>query len=356
LIRRPTRTFQAKPENDDEEDAVIPGTWKARTAPKKKRKQKDTELDMTEDGEPSIPNHEKLGDRKVREQFIREFMNFFYRKEENSVGRDLLPNNDPIEKVSCEKKVIPWSAVTANVDAYLDVQEYMPGDVSFKEPSKLTVDETKKITDYWRQRQDDGEEVIFQFRAFLSKDKIILPSVVRKPVDRAAQPVPKEKAGKGKPRGKAVNRGQLVQSPLESDTDGDSLERSQQSMHNDLENEGCAQPGTVDESDAEGDGPVTATGSSGPTGRGAKASAVLGSNNKSAGISAPEEENEPLPRPKPGPARGKKAPAASERETRSLKRSRTNLSDQGAGTAGRPNKKSKRNDSGNSGAHTMQMR
>jgi hypothetical protein len=73
-----------KPENDGEEDALIPGTWKARTAPKKRRKQKDTELDMTEDGKPSIPNHAKLDDRKIREQFIREFMNFCYSKQEKS--------------------------------------------------------------------------------------------------------------------------------------------------------------------------------------------------------------------------------------------------------------------------------
>jgi hypothetical protein len=220
----------------------------------------------------------------------------------------------------------------------------MPGGVSFKEPSKLTVDETKKITDYWRQRQDDGKEVIFQFRAFLSKEKIILPSIVRKPVDRAAQPAPKEKAGKGKPKGR------IVQSPMGSDTDIDSPPRRHESPGNDLESRRSIRPSPNGESDAEGDGLATVGTSLGPTKQGAKASAVSGSDKDAAGISTPEEDNDPRHRPQPRPKGRKKAPAVSERETRSLKRSRTTQSDQQAGTARRPNKKTKKNDSGNKGA------
>jgi hypothetical protein len=108
------------------------------------------------------------------------------------------------------KQSVPWAAVSAEPDVFLD-PEYMPEGVLFKDPSRLHRDDCKKVLEHWKDRQDDpDEDVTFSFKCFLNSRKEVCPKKVLKPRPPMTQGSPikkkKQRKGKGKGKGKRVVR------------------------------------------------------------------------------------------------------------------------------------------------------
>ncbi|KAL4061825.1 hypothetical protein J3A83DRAFT_4385085 [Scleroderma citrinum] len=109
----------------------------ARKKVQKGQKKPEHQLSMSLDGNSQIPVILNMAGRE-RKALMHAFVTFHYR-------------------IACgqENVTVPWGAIGDNVVTYIS-KEYFPPNVRFKEPTKLTVEETTKILEWWQDHQEEN--------------------------------------------------------------------------------------------------------------------------------------------------------------------------------------------------------
>jgi hypothetical protein len=131
------------------------------------------------------------------------------------------------EIASGRNKSVPWELVFQTPDDFID-PEYMPAGIFLKDPSKLHRDDTKKILEHWKDRQDDADvETTFMFRAFVNKEKEVVENIGQQKSVQVTQRTKKTTPGSQNKKGKAKratrapidNRPDREETPLPGDGD-----------------------------------------------------------------------------------------------------------------------------------------
>ncbi|KAL4070352.1 hypothetical protein J3A83DRAFT_4188411 [Scleroderma citrinum] len=74
------------------------------------------------------------------------------------------------------RKAFPWGAISDDVEKYIS-PEYLPPDVRFKEPTKLSIDEITRILEWWQDWQGGSPNDIFRFKMWINSDGSVHPPV-----------------------------------------------------------------------------------------------------------------------------------------------------------------------------------
>ncbi|KAL4061764.1 hypothetical protein J3A83DRAFT_4374571 [Scleroderma citrinum] len=75
-----------------------------------------------------------------------------------------------------QSATVPWGAISDDMEKYIS-SGYLPTDVRFKEPTKLSVDETTRILGWWQDWQEGSPNDIFRFKMWINSDGSVHPLV-----------------------------------------------------------------------------------------------------------------------------------------------------------------------------------
>ncbi|KAL4070240.1 hypothetical protein V8B97DRAFT_1917937 [Scleroderma yunnanense] len=75
-----------------------------------------------------------------------------------------------------QSATVLWGAISDDVKKYISL-EYLPADVRFKEPTKLSIDETTRILEWWQDWQEGSPNDIFKFKILINSDGSVHPPV-----------------------------------------------------------------------------------------------------------------------------------------------------------------------------------
>ncbi|KAI6140524.1 hypothetical protein BKA82DRAFT_4019337 [Pisolithus tinctorius] len=64
---------------------------------------------------------------------------------------------------------VPWAAIADNQASYVS-SKYLPPNIPFKEPTRLTHHELIETLEFWKERQQEHPEDVFRFRRWRSQD------------------------------------------------------------------------------------------------------------------------------------------------------------------------------------------
>ncbi|KAL4062024.1 hypothetical protein V8B97DRAFT_1919509 [Scleroderma yunnanense] len=68
-----------------------------------------------------------------------------------------------------QSATVPWGAISDDVEKYIS-PEYLPADVRFKELTKLSINETTRILEWWQDWQEGSPNDIFRFKMWINSD------------------------------------------------------------------------------------------------------------------------------------------------------------------------------------------
>ncbi|KAI6138634.1 hypothetical protein BKA82DRAFT_4020842 [Pisolithus tinctorius] len=129
------------------EDEAGQTTVKAR----KGKKRSQFSLSTNDDGTPVLPNLLDLRTPELKD-IMRVFVTGHYR-------------------LACGKTnaSVPWAAIADNRASYMS-SKYLPPNIPFKEPTRLTHHELIETLEFWKERQQEHPEDVFRFRRWRSQD------------------------------------------------------------------------------------------------------------------------------------------------------------------------------------------
>ncbi|KAG1834636.1 hypothetical protein DFJ58DRAFT_735769 [Suillus subalutaceus] len=134
---------------DIEDDTVV----------KKGRKNNAYTLDIGDNGCPILPDHATM-DSDTRKAVVRAFLNWHY---QDCSGKP----KDPV----------PWKEVIPRQEELIP-PPYLPEGRKIWEPSRMNRDEATELLDFWYNRQENCQDIVFEFHGWWSKsDKDIKPPV-----------------------------------------------------------------------------------------------------------------------------------------------------------------------------------
>ncbi|KAI6138037.1 hypothetical protein BKA82DRAFT_4021989 [Pisolithus tinctorius] len=117
----------------------------SQSRPRKRNGKPKTVLPVSDNGTPYIPNILDMRAPKLKD-IMQTFVTFHYRK-------------------ACRNSqaTVPWSAIMTNTALYIAPQ-FLPPEVPFKEPSRLTQDELTAILEWWQERKEWHPNNICSFK------------------------------------------------------------------------------------------------------------------------------------------------------------------------------------------------
>ncbi|KAG2748120.1 hypothetical protein P692DRAFT_20735432, partial [Suillus brevipes Sb2] len=126
-------------------------------AVKKGRKDNTYVLEMGDDGFPVLPDHAEM-DSDTRKAVVRAFLNWHY---QDCSGKP--------------KEPVPWKEVIPRHDQLIP-PPYLPDGKKICEPSRMNRHKATELLDFWYNRQQNSQDVVFEFYGWWSKaDKEVKP-------------------------------------------------------------------------------------------------------------------------------------------------------------------------------------
>ncbi|KAG1868417.1 hypothetical protein F4604DRAFT_1927280 [Suillus subluteus] len=171
-----------QPEWDTYAASILEGNVDENTVACKKGRQDNTyTLDIGDHGYPVIPACKSM-DLDTKKAVIRAFLTWHHRK----CCGDL--------KVS-----LPWKYVIPRYNKIIPIQ-YLPEGHNLAEPSKLRQVHATELLQFWHNRQEEGEEHVFEFIGWWDNDSqdIVLATDQDQRVTRQAQPTTQTKTSGSK--------------------------------------------------------------------------------------------------------------------------------------------------------------
>ncbi|KAG2341411.1 hypothetical protein BDR05DRAFT_949740 [Suillus weaverae] len=135
---------------------------------KKGQKDNTYTLEIGDDGFPILPNHAEM-DSDTRKAVVWAFLNWHY-----FVDKLTAMTEDCSGK---PKDPVPWKEVIPRQEELIH-PPYLPDGRKIQEPSRMNRHEATELLDFWYDRQQIGQDVIFEFYGWWSKaDQEVKPPV-----------------------------------------------------------------------------------------------------------------------------------------------------------------------------------
>ncbi|KAI5983607.1 hypothetical protein F5J12DRAFT_899620 [Pisolithus orientalis] len=145
---------------EDEASQTTLTAWKG-------KKQSQFSLSTNDDGMPILPN---LLDLQTLE--LKDIMRVFVTGQYCPCQFPWLMSYQHLNTgLACGKTNarVPWAAIADNWTSYVS-SKYLPPNILFKEPTRLTNHELIKTLEFWKEQQQEHPEDVFQFQRWRSQD------------------------------------------------------------------------------------------------------------------------------------------------------------------------------------------